>query len=519
MPRLPSRLKVALAQALVSGRLQLIVAALSFIIYASAVVALQQHRDNSFCCERIGLAAAVSDVVYGAPLGKVYPEIQTQLLDMQAPVEPLLDRVTHLVPPPENPVTPINDGNGMGFILAASWAMRLFGPHLFSLPFFMLGLMAVSAATFLWRFGDDRSAVVTATFFSLTLMLCTPLIWNPVIAGQIPIGGIRYFSLLAIVPAFHLVLELADGGGQVDRARRLPALLLAVQVVILVLAVLVRGSAAFVAGPILLVGLASAWRKRGNHNELRWLGRKAAVIAVVGAVFVGSLVVTLPSRYVRGGRLTTTTEFWHRAIVSLGINPAWPFGNLREIYDCRNGDIPEGLVAAPVDRNGHCIWWSYAATHNIPTGTAFTEMYDSRYEAAMRGAFFDIVRLYPHEMLATFFYYKPEWFVRSMQYLALNPTFNPPSLRVLVIAGLVNFLGFLIIPASLPIEHMTLRLVGLGALFGISSIPTYLVAWSTPHTTADALFYCLFCIGLGLGAVVQSMRAAVRANSAVRAKA
>jgi hypothetical protein len=121
--------------------------------------------------------------------------------------------------------------------------------------------------------------------------------------------------------------------------------------------------------------------------------------------------------------------------------------------------------------------------------------------------------------LATFFYYKPEWIVRSMEYLALNPAFHSSILKVLVIAGFINFLGFLAITGSFSTAHMMLRLMGLGALFGILSIPSYLVAWAVPHTTADLLFYCLFCVGLGLGAVMQSTRAAIRRTSAVRARA
>jgi hypothetical protein len=516
MPRLPSRLKAALAHTRVSGWLRTIVAALSFIIYASAAVVLQQHRDNSFYCERISLAAAVSHVIYGAPFGKVYPAIQTRLLDMHAPVETVLDRVIHLGPPPENPMTPINDGIGIGFIVVASWAMLLFGPRLVSLLFFMLGLMAISAGMFLWRFRDDRSAVVTVTFFSLTLMLCTPLVWDLDIVSQIPIGGMRYFSLLAILPAFHLGLELTDGQGHARGARKLHASLLTGQVVLLVLAIFVRGSALYLLGPILLVGLVRVWRNRTNRGELRQLRRKATVIAVVGAVLVGSLLVALPPRYVRDGRVTTV--FWHRAVISLGMNPAWPFGNLREIYDC-TPIIPEGLLAGAVDRNGHCIWWHWVRAHNIPTDVAIPELYGRRYEAVMRATLFDIARAYPDEVLATFFYYKPKWIVRSMEYLALNPAVPSPILKVLVIAGFVNFLGLLVITASFSVGSTMARLAGLSALFGISSIPTYLVAWATPHTTADLLFYCLSCIGLALSAAVQPMRAAVGRMSAARARA
>lgn len=491
-------------------------AAASFIIYASAVVALHQHRDNLFCCERVGLAAAVSNVVYGAPLGKVYPAIQAQLLDMGAPVAAVLDRVTHLSPPPQNPMTAQPDGNGIGFITTASWAMRLFGPHLFAIPLFMLGLFALSAGSFLWRFPDDRSAVVTVSFLALTLMLCAPLVWDAEIAGQIPIGGIRYFSLLAVVPAFHLLLELADQGGG-GSAKRRDLVLLAVQTIVLALAVLVRGSAAVVAGPILLVGLVKVWKSRGNRSELRSLRRKAAIIAMVGAVFVGSLLAVLPSRYLRDGRITTV--FWHRVVMSLGINPAWPFGNLREVYHCENGGLSEGLIPGAVDHNGGCIWWDWVGTHHIPSGVAMGGIYGRQYEAVMRATFFDIARLYPREVLATFLYYKPKWLLQSMEYSVLNPAFNSPVLNLLVIAEFVNFVGLLIVAARFSARTAMLRLAGLGVLFGIFTMPTYLVAWATPHTTADLLFYCLFCIGTGLGAALEPLRAAVSRASAARASA
>jgi hypothetical protein len=506
--------RAALCATPVLSRLRMVAAVASFIIYASAVVALQQYRENFFYCERVGLAASVSNVVYRAPFGKVYPAVQARLLDPRAPAEPVLDKAKRLAPPLGDPSTALNDGIGIGFMVAANWAMRLFGPHLFSLPFFMLGLMAISAAMFLWRFRDDRSAVVTVTFLSLTLMLCTPLVWDPSIASQIPIGGMRYFSLLAILPAFHLALELTDGQGQPRGVRGLNVSLLAVQVVLLLLAILVRESAVSLAGPILLIGLVKIWRNRRNRNELRSLRRKASVVALVGTIFVALLLLALPSPYLRDGRLTTV--FWDRPVISLGVNPAWPYDNLREIYDCTS-DIPEGLVAGVVDRNSHCIWWHWVRAGNIPTEVAISELYGSRFEAVMRAAFFNIARLYPYEVSATLFYYKPKWIAQSMKYLTLNPAVHFSILNVLVIAGFVNFLGFLVIPASVSTRSMMLHLTGLGALFAISTIPSHLVAWAMPHTTADLLFFCLFCVGLGLSAVIQPMRATVRRASAAGA--
>jgi hypothetical protein len=97
------------------------------------------------------------NVIYGTPLGKVYPEIETELLDMQTPVEMVLDRVIHLVRPPRDPIIPDNNGNRVGFIAAATWAMTLFGANLVSLPLFMHSLMGLSASLFLWRLGETSS--------------------------------------------------------------------------------------------------------------------------------------------------------------------------------------------------------------------------------------------------------------------------------------------------------------------------------------------------------------------------
>jgi hypothetical protein len=81
-----------------------------------------------------------------------------------------------------------------------------------------------------------------------------------------------------------------------------------------------------------------------------------------------------------------------------------------------------------------------------------------------------------------------------------------PLLLVLVIVRFANFLGFLVMPINSSTGHMMLRLTGLGALFGIFTVPSYLAAWATPHTTADLLFYCIFCIALGLSAPLQALR-------------
>src|SRR4051812_40621083 len=61
--------------------------ALSFFIYAYAVLIVSRDQQNDFIPERSSIAAAVSNVAYGAPLGKVYSGVLAQLLDFKVPLD------------------------------------------------------------------------------------------------------------------------------------------------------------------------------------------------------------------------------------------------------------------------------------------------------------------------------------------------------------------------------------------------------------------------------------------------
>lgn len=121
------------------------------------------------------------------------------------------------------------------------------------------------------------------------------------------------------------------------------------------------------------------------------------------------LALSVSRDYLGAGRFTET--IWHRIFVSLGINPEWPFGNLREVYDC-----PPYMVLVPgtEDRNGHCTFFAYAIKHGIPINAAVTMTYGGEYDAALQEAFFDIARLYPAETLKTFLWHKPRYIYNSL---------------------------------------------------------------------------------------------------------
>ena len=55
----------------------------SFFIYGGAALIVSKNQQNDFIPERSSIAAAVSNVAYRAPLGKVYSAVLEQFLDFK----------------------------------------------------------------------------------------------------------------------------------------------------------------------------------------------------------------------------------------------------------------------------------------------------------------------------------------------------------------------------------------------------------------------------------------------------
>jgi hypothetical protein len=475
----------------------------SFFIYACAALIVASDQYNDFTPERSSIAAAISNVAYGAPLGKVYSGVLAQVLDFKVPLDKTLAEAARQEVLPGNLLGSTMDGNGIGYIVVASLSMRLLGLHTLSIVLAMLTLMGVSAMVFSWRFPDRRAVVVLLYFSSLTIMLFTPLVWQPAYSLNMTIGGIRYFSLVAILPAFHLLLECADSRGSGSRMTGGTFGAMSVQVVVLVLAILVRNSAAPIVAAVGAGCFLVAWLARREPGATTRTLRKATYMTIVGTAFVGLLMLSVSKDYLRNGRFTETV--WHRIFVSLGLNPAWPYGNVREMFDCSRY-IPEGLVSGGDDRNGHCIWMDYAIRHNIPVASAVTMTYDREYDKALREAFFKILRLYPREVLETFFYEKPQYIVWSIaQSLDIKLVGVQPALRWLLVASLVNLLAFTLLS---PISSSNSHLIIAGAtilLAAFSTLP-YIAVWAMPHTSGDLLLLSLFGLGLTATAIFERIR-------------
>jgi hypothetical protein len=506
-------------------------AVVAFVIYACTVFTLPHVRNSPACCEQSGVAAAISNIMYGAPLGSLYSGTFSYLIKrIDEPLSQTLEQAQ--IPGAGLPATPsgalyatTRDGNGVGYALVATAAFRLFGIHAWALQLTMLLLMALSAAAFLWRFHTAAFAgVVTLYFAALTVMLFGSLVWDPLTQFGIVVGGVRYFSLVSVLPLFHILLTLVDPRpSQRDTATR-DAVLLALQTAIFLLTVLVRGSTLPQVAGIALVCMVLAWKHRRKPERLRALLGKLAVIGLAGVATLSAVAAAVPREYLTEGRFGPT--IWERVTQGLGANPAWPFAGVNDMFDCKEF-IPQGLQPGLLDDNGHCIWFDYVLKHHIPIETAGDNVLGGAYETAMREAFFKIAARDPADVLRTFIYYKPQRIVRSIsrsmmfnfggdQSRARKPA-GPPVIPYPPLA-----IGLLLVSLAVALVHFGIgavstaelsRIVGVTLLLAAFTLPTYIAAWAGPPVSADLLLYCLFGLGLAAGAMLVVVRSALPRHS------
>jgi 4-amino-4-deoxy-L-arabinose transferase-like glycosyltransferase len=267
--------------------------------------------------------------------------------------------------------------------------------------------------------------------------------------------------------------------------------LLSVQVVVLGLAILVRGSPIYLLGPVIAVGIycvARNWRDPGLRLML-------VRLVVPAAALITTLFTVAPlafPEYAQAG--LSRSIVWHRVFISFGFHPAWPFAGMREAYHCPG--IPEGLIPGLVDRNGHCVWLAYANDHGLPFDQVLQKVYGREYEAAMRSAILDVVRTYPKEAFETFFYFKPKAGIdTTFRMLSLQYSIDQPLIRSLVILQFAIIVTCVIAWSV----HASLICLAYGAcllsMFLLFSLVPQFLAWSLESTALDLVAY-IICGGI-----------------------
>jgi hypothetical protein len=498
----------------------ILLAVASFLLYAVGVGLLRQDRAPGWSLEEQGpLPAAVSYLVYGTPLGAVDDNVARRFLQPGASSaqELLAQAAKHEIPAGAVDMYSL-DAAGVGTNVFATVAMATFGLKLSSLIKLYLIFIGLTVTAFILRFRDRRLIVVPLYFLAVTVMLLTSLGSSDRAVEQVPIGGQRYFVLAAILPALHLFFELVErNNASAIKRRGADWLLLFVQSVLFFATVLVRSSVLYLLAPMLVVLIWKLWRDRKQGAALRSLWPKMAVVGAALCIWVAFVVIAVPA-YLHTGR--ALGNVWHRTFVSFSLDPAWPYGNLREVYDCTRY-IPEGLSRGSMDRNGHCIWWAYPPNQRRPMSDVLAGVYGAEYEAVMRRAYFYVVTHYPRQTFELYFNVKSErigkvlsaaW--RSLFELADAPVTK--ALFAIVAAQSLLFITFIAAMALADRSIVDRRMLIFPAFFLASLTPLY-VAWATPWTSADAVMLFYACLVLAVLLVIQlAMKAMMSAPAPAR---
>jgi hypothetical protein len=494
----------------------IVLAVLSLLIYGSTVLTLPEVTNSSSCCEQWGIAAAISNLKYAAPIGSLYSGV-LDFLEKRA-TEPLALALDDAQSPggfpsaaPGTLNTTMRDGNSVGYALFCTAAFRLFGIHAWALQAMMLLLMALSAGAFLWRF-PRGSPVVTLYFSVLNVMLFTILVWDPEHANQIMVAGVRYLSLVSVLPAFHILLTVIEPRPWGDSASKSSFALLAIQTAIFLLILLVRGSTLPITIATAIVCATVGWLRRRKPPLFRALLGNAAIMSSVGVAGFIAIAVKAPSDYFVQGRIMP--DICERVTVGLAVNPAWPFPGVNDMFDCKKF-ISTGIEPGISDKNAHCIWFDYASKHHIPLADSPQWVLGRTYERAQCLAFVKIAARNPADVFQTFVYYKPTLLVATMA-KSMSFHFQTSVWLALLLASLaVSLISFIAGETS---SAEILHIGGIAVLMMLFWLPTYLAAWAAPHLIADLLFYCLFLLGLSTAALLVSMRALfVPENSLLKA--
>lgn len=459
---------------------------LVFLGYCLSVLSLKQYEYAPYYPETDCIAAGISFAHYGTRLGRVnvtpYAMIRTPGAKPQDVIKQILEENL----PPGDMLRTTTDGNGIGCPIFASLSFALFGTDLKSLHYGMLLLMGISTLAFALRFPDRRLIGIQLTLIALTIMLLTPLTSTESVVGQVSIGGLRYFFILGIIPGIHLFYELLSFSKRRTIDRRAIALS-GFQMLLLVLAIYVRGTPAYLLWPVWFCLALLWWINRRDSVQKRLIVRFGAMI--VGLYVASNLiwVASMPFSYIWTGQLKG--GFWHRVFISQSAHPKWVYPGLAEKYDCTHL-FKEGLHQHGGDRNGHCVWVSLPENRNRPEHEVGRELFHTEYERQLRNAFLYIASAYPKETFEAFFYYKPQHIIPTLKD-ALNINIESPRDRIpyYILLQAIACMALVLCQLSRDAWRNALLFPMLHAGYFLCALVPHIIAWTRIHTAIDLIYF------------------------------
>jgi hypothetical protein len=199
---------------------------ISVLFYVLAILLPRQPQTSEYADELTSIGAAISHVFLDSPVGFIDEEVQRELIYRNTPVREIIVRA-HQGDIKPSPILKVsNDGNGIGYILFATLAMIVYGSTLDSIVFLYLTAVAASAACLIARYRGYQRYFLVLYFFAATVSLPSLIRF----IHQIPVGGIRYFSVFAILPAAHILFEFLSASEIHYKPKLRYLLLLAIQV-------------------------------------------------------------------------------------------------------------------------------------------------------------------------------------------------------------------------------------------------------------------------------------------------
>jgi hypothetical protein len=466
-----------------------------FLLYAVAVSRLDQGRYYPFYVdEEGGIPAAVTREIDRTAPGVVDKGI-LQYFKQTAREQPAEIAVKNaLEGKATHEYTIVQDGGGVGEIVMTDAAFFLFGPSARSLSYLFLLLIGVSTCCYVIRYRDIRLSAVPIFLLALSLILLTPLTTAQYDGPtQAPIGGVRYYAVIGILPALHWCFEFIDKPSSGWIRNLLRWLLLVIQAGILTISISVRGSPLYLMLSIIAVAaFVFTMSSRQHRNAI--IGN----LTMLGAILVVATSV-LPrvefQEYNTAGRLYP--HVWHRVLIHFAENPAWPFPGLDTSarFDCHEA-FGEGIPQHR-DNIGHCAWLARAKNDGIPASIASDKLYDADYNATMRDTVFYIARHYPYETFKTFFYYKP-MLMADVLLRGLHFSFDKTKIivPVILLQLCLFFIYSLLHLTPSPFQDAALRISAVMLLALPALIPQFVAATKAP--AAVDLFAYTFAFGIVL---------------------